>query len=176
MTWDELGLSFGTDKASSHHGYLDVMEDQLCQRPVSRLLEIGVAGGRSLALWRAVFPDAFIVGVDNNPACLLHQRERSAVVLADAANPAQMAAVSTLYGPFDVAIDDGSHNHDDVRMCFEEIYPRLANGGIYIVEDLDGDDPFVVDFVSRHHGCFWSIPDRIGYAKMPGLILIPASW
>lgn len=179
MTWDEIGLQTGTDKSSAFHGYLDAYERLLGDRKVQTLLEIGVAGGRSLQLWRAVLPDAFIVGVDNNPACLLHQRERSAVVWADASNAAQMAAVNSLYGPFDVVIDDGSHDHDDVRATFEELYPRLAPGGVYIVEDLDYAEPFVGAFVQRWHGEFVHCPVGPSLADRyvePGLIVVEASW
>lgn len=148
----------------------------LADRKIDRLLEIGVAGGRSMQLWRTVLPEAFIVGIDTNQACMLHQRERSAVVLADMANGAQMAAVSTLYGPFDVVIDDGSHDHDDVRLCYEEIFPRLAPGGVYIVEDLDLADQWVRAYFGQHHATFIPIADRLNRVEQPGLIVVEASW
>lgn len=178
-TWDEVALGCGTDKASSHHGYMAAYRALFGPLQIARMLEIGVAGGRSLQLWRKVLPDAFIVGVDNNPACLLHQRERSAVVLADAADAAQMAAVSTLYGPFDVVVDDGSHDHDDVRITFEELFPRLASGGVYVIEDLDGADGWVREFVARWHGRFIDCPvspSLEGRYERPGLIVVDASW
>lgn len=176
MTWDEIALLTGTDKSSAFHDYCPTYETWLAERKISRLLEIGVAGGRSMQLWRTVLPEAFIVGVDTNPSCLLHQRERSAVVLADMANGAQMAAVSTLYGPFDVVIDDGSHDHDDVRLAFEELYPRLAPGGVYIVEDLNLADEWVMQYFQQHHAKLIHIPDRLNRYLVPGLIVVEASW
>lgn len=175
-TWDGIALLCGTDKASSQHCYMETYNALLADRKIARLLEIGVAGGRSLQLWRTVLPDSFIVGVDNQRSCLLHQRERSAVVLADMANGAQMAAVSTLYGPFDVVIDDGSHDHDDVRLAFEELFPRLASGGVYIVEDLDLADGWVRTYFGQHHAQFVPIADRLNRVEQPGLIVIEASW
>lgn len=178
-SWDEVALSMGTDKSSAFHGYAAQYERLLGDRKIARLLEIGVAGGRSLQMWRAVMPDAFIVGVDTNDACMVHQRPRCAVVLADASNPAQMAAVNTLYGPFDVVIDDGSHEHYDVRTAFEECAPRLASGGLYVIEDLDGADPWVVDFVERWHARFIPCPVGVsleGRYEEPGLIVVEASW
>lgn len=176
MTWDDIALLTGTDKSSAFHGYCDTYEQLLGSRKVDRLLELGVAGGRSLQLWRTVLPDTFIVGVDNGTPSMLHQRERSAVVLADMACAPQMAAVSTLYGPFNVVIDDGSHQHDDVRLAFEELFPRLAPGGVYIIEDLDLADGWVRAYFGQHHATFVPIPDRLNRLAEPGLIVVDASW
>lgn len=151
-TWDEVGTRYGADKASWHHNYLPHYESLMAGRKVRRMLEIGVAGGRSLALWREVLPEAFIVGIDIEPSCLVHQRERSPVVLADATDGAKMWALNTLYGPFDIIIDDGSHVHEDVRAAHEGLYPRLADGGLYIIEDLDPAHEWVTRFVARNHG------------------------
>src|SRR5262249_4220627 len=37
---------------------------------------------------------------------------------------------------FDVIIDDGSHVSEDVVTAFETCFPRLTQGGSYIIEDL----------------------------------------
>jgi hypothetical protein len=36
----------------------------------------------------------------------------------------------------DVIVDDGSHQPADVRATFELLWPKLADGGLYFVEDL----------------------------------------
>lgn len=152
MSWDDVANKYGTDKGSAFHGYMEHYERILSNRKVDKLFEIGVANGFSLYTWREIFPDALIVGCDIEEHCRLHQRTRTAVLIADAANPAQMHAVSQLHGPFDVVIDDGSHDHHEVSMAFEELYPRLAPGGVYIVEDLTPTDPWVIEFANRWAG------------------------
>lgn len=177
MSWDEVALRYGTDKASSHHGYMDTYQELFENRwgqLAPRLLEIGVAGGRSLAMWAEVLPTLeVLVGIDNNRACLSHQRWDRIVVWADAADPAAMAAVSTLYGPFDIVIDDGSHVMHEVRMAFEELYPRLNHGGIYVIEDLGYENDEVAEFVLRWDARW--IPmlnDTSGLNQLPGLIVV----
>ncbi len=166
MTWDEAAIRWGADKASSHHDYMVHYERLLADRTPERLLEIGVDHGRSLGLWRELFPDTIVVGVDINPWCLIHQRDRSPVVWADASNTEQMWALTSIYGPFDIVIDDGSHQLEDVHKAFQELYLRMRTGGIYIVEDLDGADPQVQQFTERHDGEIVDVPgDRQGLQR-----------
>jgi RHS repeat-associated protein len=69
MTLDEIGLKFGTDKSSIYHNYLSFYErffERYRDEPI-KLLEIGVAGGASLAMWNEYFPQALIVGADIDP-------------------------------------------------------------------------------------------------------------
>jgi hypothetical protein len=37
---------------------------------------------------------------------------------------------------FDIIIDDGSHVQSHVRETFSIMFPKLKNGGLYLVEDL----------------------------------------
>jgi predicted O-methyltransferase YrrM len=38
-------------------------------------------------------------------------------------------------GPIDLVIDDASHLYEPTKVSFEELFPRLRPGGLYVIED-----------------------------------------
>jgi cephalosporin hydroxylase len=137
-TLDELGLRFGTDKASQFHNYLNFYESfmaPLREAPIT-LLEIGVFRGASLATWREYFPHAKIVGVDIQPSAKQYASERVQVELADQSNLEHLAELAVKHGPFDIVIEDGSHMWEHQITTLRALFPFVRNGGYYIVEDL----------------------------------------
>jgi cephalosporin hydroxylase len=160
MNWDKIAIKWGTDKASTHHGYMDSYEKLLSSRDVKTLLEIGVAHGKSLFTWAELMPDALIVGLDIVPECRLHQRINIAVLIADATDASKMAAVTMLHGPFQAIIDDGEHDPNQIRVAFEELYPRLPSGAVYIIEDVDQDQEWAKNFVKQWNGYFVKCIDK----------------
>ena len=102
-----------------------------------RLLEIGVQNGGSLQVWHEYLPKgSLIYGIDIDEHCrrLVFPAEIK-VLIGDAGSPAFLNA---LLGDefFDIIIDDGSHQADDVTSAFEALLPRLAPAGKYFIEDL----------------------------------------
>jgi hypothetical protein len=102
-----------------------------------RLLEIGVQNGGSLQVWHEYLPKgSLIYGIDIDEHCrrLVFPPEIK-VLIGDAGSPAFLNA---LLGDefFDIIIDDGSHQADDVTSAFEALLPRLAPAGKYFIEDL----------------------------------------
>lgn len=172
MSWDEVALKHGTDKASSHHGYMDIYQQVLEGKSVKTLLELGVAHAKSLFMWRELFPDALIVGVDDNKECRIHQRIDIDVVIADAKDAAKMAAVSMLYGPFDVIIDDCDHEESQARLSLEELYFRMPSGGIYIIEDFDAQSGFVKWLIEKWNARIYAVDDKTGFVKDACLVVI----
>lgn len=137
----ELGLECGTDKGDAAHTfagrtYLDVYEFYLNARRsnVWSVLEIGVLGGGSLRMWRDYFPQAQVYGLDINPAAAFTE-DRIFVTIGSQADPAALARINP-GGTFDLVIDDGSHLVDDQLVTFRELWPRVAPGGLYVLEDM----------------------------------------
>jgi cephalosporin hydroxylase len=107
----------------------------LVHRPVT-LLEIGVLNGGSILYWDSLLkhPDTRIIGMDRS----LPEIETSDRVFlheCDQNDRAGLERIARMYQPFDVIIDDGSHQRKETQTCFDTLYPFLRAGGYYVVED-----------------------------------------
>jgi len=101
------------------------------------LLEIGVAHGGSLRMWkRFLGPYAKIVGIDINPACKAAEEDQVAVRIGSQSDPAFLDGLVAEFGVPDVVLDDGSHQMADVNATFDYFFPRLGKNSVYAVEDL----------------------------------------
>ena len=107
-------------------------------KPV-RLLEIGIQNGGSLEVWSKYFTKAKrIVGSDIDSACeqLIFDDQKIAVVVADANTDDAERRILAQSNEFDLIIDDGSHRSGDIVRSFARYFKHLADGGLYIAEDL----------------------------------------
>jgi len=102
-----------------------------------KLLEIGVQNGGSLEIWKKYLPQGSVIhGVDIDEKCLnLKFSEGIFFHLGNATNNDFMKKTFSDI-QFDVIVDDGSHICKDVIQTFEYLFPKMKNGGCYIVEDL----------------------------------------
>lgn len=102
-------------------------------KPIN-ILEIGVSHGGSLEIWAKYFhPDSNIVGVDIEPLCKSIEGGNIKIFTGSQADRSFM---ESLPFEFDIIIDDGSHVQSHVRETFSIMFPKLKNGGLYLVEDL----------------------------------------
>jgi hypothetical protein len=135
--WNEVFSRHQTDKSMHNYGHIySYLLGRLQLDPLS-ILEIGVWEGGSLRAWEELFPYATIVGVDKDFERRKYATDRSVVEIANASDEEKMNRIADSHGPFDVVIDDGSHRPNDVRAAFHVLWPHLAFGGVYIIEDLD---------------------------------------
>ena len=100
-------------------------------------LEIGVAKGGSLEMWRRWFgPMAVIVGVDIDRRCAGRAGAGVDVRIGDQSDPQFLQRVIDEFGVPDIVLDDGSHQMADIKASFDFLYPRIGLNGVYMVEDL----------------------------------------
>lgn len=139
----ELSLRNGSDKWGIHFytphytRHFTPLKDQ----PL-KILELGIggfgnpaSGGGSLRMWKRFFPRSVCYGVDIFDKTPLRE-PRIHTIQGDMSDAAFLAGVGREFGPFDIVIDDGSHNNSDVIVAFGALFPFVRGGGRYVVEDL----------------------------------------
>lgn len=119
--------------------YFDIYERHFSRfrdKPI-RMLEIGVFKGGSLQMWQNYFhKDSTIVGIDINPECKAHEGGNVHVRIGSQVDRKFLRKVITEFGPFDIILDDGSHDNQHVVNTFEMLYTHTSENGVYMVEDM----------------------------------------
>lgn len=147
--------TIGPSEGHPGHNYADIYEAYFGHRRLEplKILEVGiglkhkedariahgrnVAGGASIKAWHAYFPHAAIHAIDMVEARWL-DNERITTYVVDQSSPASLESfLTTTRGIlFDIIIDDGSHHPDHQQLTLGMLFPRVAPGGIYAIEDL----------------------------------------
>lgn len=103
-----------------------------------RFLEVGLARGASLALWRDYFPKAELIGAEIDPkrwqkyaANLPHTK----ILLGDETKPDFLQQLATA-GPYDIIIDDADHDPAKQAAVFTALWPSVRDYGWYVIEDI----------------------------------------
>jgi demethylmacrocin O-methyltransferase len=106
------------------------------------LLEIGVggdddpkAGGESLRMWKKYFRLGKIFGLDLYDKSAFQER-RIKIFQGNQVDKGFLDSVVKEIGKIDIIIDDGSHINEHVIETFKILFPKLNDGGIYVVEDI----------------------------------------
>jgi hypothetical protein len=135
--------------------YFDIYDRHLARfrgAPVT-LVEIGVAGGGSLGMWREYLgTQAQIVGVDIDPACKRFEQPGVEVTIGDQGSAGFWDSFLRTHERIDIVIDDGGHLPEQQVVTLESLLPRIAPGGVFICEDIHGPfQPFhaYVDGLTR---------------------------
>ena len=137
MTLESLARKYGSDKFE--HGFCPFYERFFgpVREEVKAVLEIGIADGASIRMWLDYFPNALVYGLDNgmygNRDRWPLEEPRFEAFLGDQSNKEHMRRVIG-NGPYDIAIDDGSHTMFD-QICFiKGLLPVTKR--FLVVEDL----------------------------------------
>ena len=121
-----------TYNAKKEPHFIEAYKKHLAALTPKRVLEIGVQHGGSLKIWRDMFPDAEIVGVDIDPQCKQYEETNIKVLIGDQHDVKFLESL----GDFDIIIDDGGHTMTQQQTSLKWLMPQLREGGIYVIEDL----------------------------------------
>jgi cephalosporin hydroxylase len=125
---------------------LDFYDGLLPQcEPVRGVVELGIYRGGSLVLWHEAL-GAQVVGVDSDPPGLTNAlieryvTESTAPIhplwRTDQASEDLPGLISEVFGgPVDLIIDDASHLYLPTLRSFDLLFPLIAPGGTYVIED-----------------------------------------
>jgi hypothetical protein len=120
------------------------------------IVEFGVFHGGSLQMWKDYFGrKARIVGIDIDPRCKAFAEDQVEVIIGDMEDREFLRQLRSDLGPIDVLVDDGGHTMMQQITAFEEMWPGISDGGVYLVEDL--------------HTSYW--PDFEGGLRKPGTFI-----
>jgi hypothetical protein len=119
-----------TDKVEN--GYLPTYL-RLAERlgPSANVCEVGVQRGGSLELWQVLFPHGHHTGIDIDPEAV-HPPGTTRITASqdDPRLPALLPRFS-----YDLIVDDASHEAKPTLRTFELLWPCVAPGGSYVIED-----------------------------------------
>lgn len=116
--------------------------------PTSRVVELGIKAGGSTALLAQLVRPPKLVAVDIEPHPVdaletflvtrgLHDSVRPYYGVDQADRRRLTAIVEEEFGaePLDFVIDDASHLRGPTRASFDVLFPRLREGGLFVIED-----------------------------------------
>ena len=102
------------------------------------VLELGVAYGGSLMMWRDYFQSGPVVGVDVNKVDVNDPSGRVHTYTGNQQDTTLLTEIAQLHAPsgFDLIVDDASHVGYITRVSFWHLFLKhLKPGGIYAIED-----------------------------------------
>lgn len=137
-----LAIKYGTDKWGKHNYtpyYYDLFKNS--RKWVKKVLEIGVAEGAGIRMFRDFFPNAIIYGAEiDEKRCITE--ERIEVFKCDQSSVNDLAYLLDKCGSdIDIIIDDGSHDPKHQIITALTLMPLLKKETLYIIEDVS--DPSI---------------------------------
>lgn len=133
-------VTFDTDK-DVPHGYMPHYRSLAAQLgPAATVCEVGVCRGGSLDLWQHLFPDGQVIGVDVDPGSRWPAGTTRIIAAQDDPRLRDLVAGQAPDG-CGLIVDDASHVGRLSVATFTLLWPLVAPGGFYVVEDWA--DPWV---------------------------------
>jgi len=124
------------------------------------IMEIGVADGGSLQMWKSYFgPRAKVYGVDINPYCKQVEERQIEVYIGDQTDKTFIKSLIDDVPQIDILIDDGGHKMDQQIDTFKVMFPHISENGIYVCEDLH------TSYSKSHGGGYRNKKTFIEYSK-----------
>jgi hypothetical protein len=100
-------------------------------------LEIGLAHGGSLQIWREYFGEkATIIGVDINPKCKIYNEGNTKIFIGSQEDPSFLDKLKSETPKVDILLDDGGHTMKQQNTTFDVLFDHVKDDGLYMCEDV----------------------------------------
>lgn len=100
------------------------------------ILEIGVSHGGSLQMWKKYFgKNITIYAIDINPECKKFEDDNTKIFIGSQSDKSFIKKVASSIPEMDIIIDDGGHSMEQQKVSFENLFVKVKENGIYLVED-----------------------------------------
>jgi len=148
---DDLLHYYGSDKAdiflknkTTGHGFSKYYQNKLIDFKYKKIniLEIGSYSGASAAAFAKFFPNSNVFCFDINISNFIYKSKQIHVFGLDIKNKISAEKALNLIltkfniKEFDVIIDDGSHNLNDILITLKSFFKLLKKKGLFIIEDF----------------------------------------
>jgi len=145
MNLKPIAAKYGSDKCA-WHSYGRVYDQLFEGKTVRKMLEIGIGykgllaesyeNGASLRMWAEYFPAAEIYGLDIREDALVNEGRIHSHVCDQGKIQSLLAARDFIGADFDLIVDDGSHQPEHQILSACVLWPCVASGGRYVIEDV----------------------------------------
>ena len=124
-------------------------------------LEIGVQNGGSTQMWKHYFgKDAKIIGVDIDERCRSVADEQITIEIGSQDDVNFWKYFKEKYPRIDALLDDGGHTMAQQIITFQQMFPHISDGGIYMCEDV-GTSYWVSHGGGNHTNTFIEFTKRL---------------
>ncbi|MCR5701955.1 MAG: class I SAM-dependent methyltransferase [Lachnospiraceae bacterium] len=101
------------------------------------IVEVGVFKGGSMQMWKHWLGDkAQVIGVDIDEHVKEYEEDRIKIEIGSQSDREFWKYFREKYPRVDIFLDDGGHTMEQQIVTFEEMFPHISNGGVYLCEDL----------------------------------------
>ena len=137
---------FGVGDKGFLHSYIPYYEDALApyREKEITVMEIGVAQGHSLKMWREYFLNAKIVGCEIWGGCKNYFTDENVELFIG--NATFKSFADDINFGIDILVEDSSHFESDQLRIYELFSPKMNENGLYIIEDILNPESTVPKF------------------------------
>jgi len=163
-------LKYGSDK-SGYHSYEGVYGSLFNDREsVKNVLEVGIHLGSSLKAWKELFPNANVIGLENNTERFFTEPRIHSMYVDQSVPQTFKDFKSVMRGTeFCFIVDDGCHYLKETKDTFKQLLPLLKVNGWYVVEDIreefEEEWRSIADGLSDSYDCFLYNMNHISETK-----------